>query len=131
MNLNISLQETSIQKNYEGILFTFENFEEAYVDATYIENLDLYSSNYGNDYDSVVVIFSNLFTHDKKEIFNRIRNKRDIVYIDIYCKDESKNMEIMVPYEENDTGFNSLQNIDCFENGQAFLEISKDGRLIG
>ena len=131
MNLNISLQETSIQKNYEGILFTFENFEEAYVDATYIENLDLYSSNYGNDYDSVVVIFSKLFTHDKKEIFNRIRNKIDIVYIDIYCKDESKNMEIMVPYEENDKGFNSLQNIDCFENGQAFLEISKDGRLIG
>ena len=131
MNLNISLQETSIQKNYEGILFTFENFEEAYVDATYIENLDLYSSNYGNDYDSVVVIFSKLFNHDKKEIFNRIRNKRDIVYIDIYCKDESKNMEIMVPYEENDKGFNSLQNIDCFENGQAFLEISKDGRLIG
>ena len=131
MNLNISLQETSIQKNYEGILFTFENFEEAYVDATYIENLDLYSSNYGNDYDSVVVIFSKLFNHDKKEIFNRIRNKRDIVYIDIYCKDESKNMEIMVPYEENDKGFNSLQNIDCFENGQAFLEIRKDGRLIG
>ena len=56
MNLNISLQETSIQKNYEGILFTFENFEEAYVDATYIENLDLYSSNYGNDYENAFEI---------------------------------------------------------------------------
>lgn len=130
MNLNISLQETSIQKNYECIVFTFENFEKAYVDASYIENLDLYSSNYGNDYDSVVVIFSKLFTYDKKDIFNRLYNRRDIVYIDIYCKDESKNMEIIVPYEGNDKGFNSLQNIDCFENGQAFLEISKNGRMI-
>lgn len=130
MYLNISLQETSTMKNFESIVFTFENFQEAYVDASYIDTLHLCSSNYGNDYSSVMIVFNQSFKCENEDIFNRLYNRSDIVYIDINCKDESKNMEILVPYEENEGGFNKLQNIDYVENGQVFLEIGRERGMI-
>lgn len=130
MNLNISLQEKHNKEIFKGIKFTFENFEEICVDSSYINNLILISNNYGFDYSYISIIFNRSFTYENEIIINRLSERKDIVYVDIYCKDKSKDMEIEVPYIEDKKGFNSLQVIDQLKDGEVFLEIGRERGMI-
>ena len=49
---------------------------------------------------------------------------------DILCKDEDKNIEIEVPYEDDEHGFNKWQSINSTPKGVTVLEITKKGRLL-
>ncbi len=121
MNLNVSLQSN----NFTAIKFTFENFEEAYVDASYIENFDLYTKTFGEDYETVMVIFNTDFAREQKEIIKRLQLAKDVTYIDVICQGV-KDVEVIVPYLEDEDGCNLLQNMGEFQNGFMFLEISKE-----
>ena len=60
----------------------------------------------------------------------RLQERKDITYIDILCKDEDKNIEIEVPYEDDEHGFNKWQSINSTPKGVTVLEITKKGRLL-
>jgi len=129
MNLNISNQETSPKEHFDKIVFTCENFEEMHVDASYIENLDLYTNSFGKDYESVIIIFNGAFEKECPEILKRMKDRKDIIYVDLVCI-EGADIELSVPYEEDENGFNKLQNIGKFEGGEIMLEIAKNGGLV-
>ena len=72
-----------------------------------------------------MVIFNKDFKF-KSKVFECLMERKDITYIDIYCQDETKNLEIMVPYEDDEFGFNNLQKIYEFPNEEIILEFSKE-----
>ena len=92
---------------FHGIRITTENFEEIYVSSSYVESVNIVSTGLTDkEYISVTIIFNSDFLHEKSEAIRRLQKREDITYIDILCKDEDRNIEIEVPYEDDEHGFN-------------------------
>lgn len=116
---------------FHGIRITTENFEEVYVSSSYVESVNIVSTGLTErEYISVTIIFNSDFLHEKSEAMKRLQERKDITYIDILCKNEDKNIEIEVPYEDDEHGFNKWQSINSTPKGVTVLEISKKGRLL-
>lgn len=115
------------KETFCGIRITTENFEEVFVSALYIKCIHTVLSKFGySEYETIIVEFNPNFATEKPEALERLQIRNDITYIDIICKDKNKNLEIEVPYEEDDLGFNQLQNINIYSQGEIILKINKN-----
>lgn len=131
MYINASIQNDT--GAFRGVGFTMENFENFYVDESYIDGVEMLKSDFvtENDCDTVFIIFNSNFRKKEKRFFDRLNNIHDVTYVDLYFKDSKERLQIMVPYEEDEYGLNKLQSMkDNLKTGGNILSIDKKGGLL-
>lgn len=127
-----------LEENIDFVRINFENCEQIKIPVQHIINLSL--GNLNNDGEYISANSLNLILNPDANIrhtyepcltyksnitiFQRILHRSDIVSIDIH-KATEENLELLVPYKENEKGFNDAEHCYIGKNGELHIEIKE------
>ncbi len=114
------------------IAINFENCEQIEIPADKIRELSVKQAGDGKEVGGIHAIlepecnvhYSCMGHSSEMTSFDRILSRLDIVSIDVH-KDAGEAMELRVPYEEDDRGYNAAERCHLGETGELHVEIGK------
>lgn len=115
-----------LNDNFNSLCITMENFEKIFINKKYIDEILVQENdNYKDGTNPVFIVFNSSFKKETETI-ERLLRRRDIVYIDVLYDDYDYDysFELMVPYDEDEYGFNKLQKLEVYPD-KIMLTIGK------